>query len=35
MQGLPELREAIASYISNKKNYNYKADNVIVGPGTK
>ena len=35
MQGLPELRETIASYISNKKNYNYKADNVIIGPGTK
>ena len=35
MQGLVELRETIASYISNKKNYNYKADNVIVGPGTK
>ena len=35
MQGLAELRETIASYISNKKNYNYKADNVIVGPGTK
>ena len=35
MQGLPELREAIALYISNKKNYNYKVDNVIVGPGTK
>jgi aspartate aminotransferase len=35
MQGLPELREAIASYTSNKKKYNYKADNVIVGPGSK
>ncbi len=35
MQGLPELREAIASYTSNKKKYNYKVDNVIVGPGTK
>ena len=35
MQGLSELRETIASYISNKKKYNYKADNVIVGPGTK
>jgi len=35
MQGLPELRETIASYISNKKNYNYKTDNVIIGPGTK
>jgi len=35
MQGLPELREAIASYTSKKKNYNYKAENVIVGPGSK
>ena len=35
MQGLPELREAIALYTSNKKKYNYKVDNVIVGPGTK
>jgi len=35
MQGLAELRETIVSYISNKKKYNYKADNVIVGPGTK
>ena len=35
MQGLPELREAIALYTSNKKKYNYKADNVIVGPGSK
>ena len=35
MQGLLELREAIASYTSNKKKYNYKADNVIVGPGSK
>jgi len=35
MQGLPELREAIASYTSNKKKYNYKTDNVIVGPGSK
>ena len=35
MQGLPELREAVANYISNKKNYNYKAENILVGPGTK
>ncbi len=35
MQGLPELREAIAKYISNKKNYNYSAENILIGPGTK
>ena len=35
MQGLPKLREAIATYTSRKKNYKYKADNVIVGPGSK
>ena len=35
MQGLPELREAVANYISSKKNHNYKADNILVGPGTK
>ena len=35
MQGLPELREAIASYTSKKKNNNYKAENVVIGPGSK
>ena len=35
MQGLPELRESIASYASKKKNHKYKADDVIVGPGSK
>ena len=35
IQGLPELREAVANYISTKKNYNYKAENILVGPGTK
>ena len=35
MQGLPELREVIAKYTSYKKNYNYKADNILIGPGTK
>ena len=35
MQGLPELREVVANYISSKKNYNYKAENILIGPGTK
>ena len=35
MQGLPELREAIANFVSSKKNYDYKADNILIGPGTK
>ena len=35
MQGLPELREAIAKFVSLKKNYAYKAENILVGPGTK
>jgi len=35
MQGLPELRDAVANYISSKKNHNYKAENILIGPGTK
>ena len=35
MQGLPELRETIANNVSSIKNYNYKADNILIGPGTK
>ena len=35
MQGLPELRESVAKYISSKKKYNYKAENILIGPGTK
>ena len=35
MQGLQELRNAVAKYTSKKKNYNYKIENVIIGPGTK
>ncbi len=35
MQGLEELREAVAKYSSKNKNYNYKAHNVIIGPGSK
>ena len=35
MQGLDELRLSISRYINNKKNKNYKANDVIIGPGTK
>jgi aspartate aminotransferase len=35
MQGLKELRDAVAKYTSTKKDYNYKPDNVIIGPGSK
>ncbi len=35
MQGLKELREAVAKYTSIKKDYNYKFENVIIGPGSK
>ena len=35
MQGLKELREAVAKYTSTKKDYNYKSENVIIGPGSK
>ena len=35
MQGLDELRSSISKYTNNKKNKNYKADDVIIGPGSK
>ena len=35
MQGLSELRSSVAKYTSKKKNYNYKSQNVIIGPGSK
>ena len=35
MQGLAELRESIAFYTSKQKKHKYKADDVIVGPGSK
>ena len=35
MQGLSELRDAVAKYTSTKKNYDYKSKNVIIGPGSK
>ena len=35
MQGLKELRDVVAKYTSQKKNYNYDSDNIIIGPGSK
>lgn len=35
VEGLPELREAIAKYHSRKNNVHYKRDNILVGPGSK
>ena len=35
MQGLQNLREVIARFISTKKKYEYKSENIIIGPGTK
>ena len=35
MQGLGELRTAISRYASSQNNQNYKAENIIIGPGTK
>ena len=35
MQGLSELRDAVAKNNSSKKDYSYKSENVIIGPGSK
>ncbi len=35
MQGLPELRSAIAKFESKKKKKKYDAANIIIGPGSK
>ena len=35
MQGLSELRNAVAKHTSSKKDYSYKSENVIIGPGSK
>jgi len=35
MQGLSELRNAVSKHTSKKKNYFYKSENVIIGPGSK
>ena len=35
MQGLKDLREVVAKYTSAKKDHEYTAENVIIGPGSK
>ena len=35
MQCLSELRDAVAKHNSSKKDYSYKSENVIIGPGSK
>ena len=35
MQGLSELRNVVSKHTSKKKNYDYKSENVIIGPGSK
>ena len=35
MQGLAELRNVIAKNTSKKKHYDYKSENIIIGPGSK
>ena len=35
MQGLASLRTSVAKYTSDKKNYNYTSENVVIGPGSK
>ena len=35
MQGLEDLRLAIANYLNNNNNNNFNKDDILVGPGTK
>ena len=35
MQGLEELRSAIANNLNRTNNNNFNSDNIIIGPGTK
>jgi len=35
MQGLEELRSAISNYLNYTNNNNFKADDILIGPGTK
>jgi len=35
IQGLEELRSAIANYLNKNNNNNFKFDDIIIGPGTK
>tara|TARA_B100000029_G_scaffold514408_1_gene617096 strand:- start:121 stop:1356 length:1236 start_codon:yes stop_codon:yes gene_type:complete len=35
MQGLEELRSAVAEYLNKNNNNNFKKEDIIIGPGTK
>ena len=35
IQGLEELRSAIANYLNKNNNNNFKSDDIVIGPGTK
>ena len=35
MQGLEELRSAIANYLNKNNNNDFKSDDIVIGPGTK
>ena len=35
IQGLEELRSAIANYLKNNNNNNFNKENIVIGPGTK
>ena len=35
IQGLEELRQAIATYLNKNHNNNFRCDDIIIGPGTK
>ena len=35
MQGLEELRTAIASHLNKNNNNNFSSDDIVIGPGTK
>ena len=35
MQGLLDLRREIANYSNKRNNYNYKSENILIGPGSK
>ncbi len=35
VQGLPELRDAVAGYLERTEGLSYSAEQVLIGPGTK
>ena len=35
MQGLEELRTAIANYLNKNNNNNFNKEDIVIGPGTK